>query len=89
MRLAIIGSGIAGMTAAHLLHEGHEVHLFEADDRPGGHAHTVTVDLPEGRVAADTGFLVYNEATYPLFTQSPGPARGGDAPERHELQLVR
>ncbi len=69
MRLAIIGSGIAGMTAAHLLHEGHEVHLFEADDRPGGHAHTVTVDLPEGRVAADTGFLVYNEATYPLFTQ--------------------
>ena len=68
MRLAIIGSGIAGMTAAHLLHEGHEVHLFEADDRPGGHAHTVTVDLPEGPVAADTGFLVYNEATYPLFT---------------------
>ena len=57
------------MTAAHLLHEGHEVHLFEADDRPGGHANTVTVDLPEGRVAADTGFLVYNERTYPLFTR--------------------
>ncbi len=69
MRIAIIGSGIAGMTAAHLLQEGHEVHLFEADGRPGGHANTVTVDLPGGPVAADTGFLVYNERTYPLFTR--------------------
>jgi predicted NAD/FAD-binding protein len=69
MRLAIVGSGIAGMTAAHLLEEHHEIHLFEADDRPGGHAHTVTVDLPEGQVGADTGFLVYNERTYPLFTR--------------------
>jgi uncharacterized protein len=69
MRLAIVGSGIAGMTAAHLLHDRHEVHLFEADDRPGGHAHTITVDLPGGPVGADTGFLVYNERTYPLFTR--------------------
>ena len=69
MRIAIIGSGIAGMTAAHLLHPQHEVHLFEADGRPGGHANTVTVDLPGGPVAADTGFLVYNERTYPLFTR--------------------
>ena len=69
MRIAIIGSGIAGITAAHLLHERHEVHVFEADDRPGGHANTVTVDLPGGPVPADTGFLVYNERTYPLFTR--------------------
>ena len=69
MRIGIIGSGIAGMTAAHLLQDRHEVHLFEADGRPGGHAHTVTVDLPGGPVAADTGFLVYNERTYPLFTR--------------------
>jgi predicted NAD/FAD-binding protein len=69
LRIAIVGSGIAGMTAAHLLHEHHEVHLFEADGRPGGHANTVTVELPEGPVAADTGFLVYNERTYPLFTR--------------------
>ena len=69
MRIAIIGSGIAGMTAAHLLHPQHEVHLFEADGRPGGHANTVRVDLPGGPVAADTGFLVYNERTYPLFTR--------------------
>ena len=69
MRIGIIGSGIAGMTAAHLLQDRHEVHLFEADGRPGGHANTVTVDLPGGPVAADTGFLVYNERTYPLFTR--------------------
>jgi predicted NAD/FAD-binding protein len=69
LRIGIIGSGIAGMTAAHLLQDRHEVHLFETDVRPGGHAHTVTVDLPGGPVAADTGFLVYNERTYPLFTR--------------------
>jgi predicted NAD/FAD-binding protein len=69
VRIAIIGTGIAGMTAAHLLQEHHEVHVFEADNRPGGHANTVTVDLPGGPVAADTGFLVYNERTYPLFTR--------------------
>ena len=69
MRLAIVGSGIAGVTAAHLLHDRHDVHLFESDKRPGGHAHTITVDLPGGPVAADTGFLVYNESTYPLFTR--------------------
>jgi len=72
LRIGIIGSGIAGMTAAHLLQDRHEVHLFETDDRPGGHAHTVTVDLPGGPVAADTGFLVYNERTYPLFTRLLG-----------------
>jgi predicted NAD/FAD-binding protein len=69
LRIGIIGSGIAGMTAAHLLQDRHEVHLFETDGRPGGHAHTVTVDLTGGQVAADTGFLVYNERTYPLFTR--------------------
>jgi predicted NAD/FAD-binding protein len=69
LRIGIIGTGIAGMTAAHLLQEQHEVHVFEAEDRPGGHANTVMVDLPGRPVAADTGFLVYNERTYPLFTR--------------------
>jgi uncharacterized protein len=69
MRIAIVGSGIAGMTAAYLLNPHHDVHLFEADDRPGGHANTVRVDVDGGQIAADTGFLVYNERTYPLFTR--------------------
>jgi uncharacterized protein len=69
LRIGIIGTGIAGMTAAHLLQGRHEVHIFEADSRPGGHANTVTVQLPGGPVGADTGFLVYNERTYPLFTR--------------------
>jgi predicted NAD/FAD-binding protein len=69
VRIAIIGSGIAGMTAAHLLHRDHDVHLFEADDRPGGHANTVHLHLDGREVAADTGFLVYNERTYPRFTR--------------------
>jgi predicted NAD/FAD-binding protein len=70
LRIAIVGTGIAGMTAAHLLRQqGHDAHLFETEGRPGGHANTVTVDLPGGPVAADTGFLVYNERTYPLFTR--------------------
>ena len=67
MRIAIIGSGISGLVCAHLLHDRHDVVLFEADDRPGGHSHTHRVDLADATVAVDTGFLVYNERTYPLF----------------------
>lgn len=69
MRIAIIGSGIAGMTAAHLLHPAHDVHLFEHAERPGGHANTVKMDVGGREVAADTGFLVYNERTYPRFVR--------------------
>lgn len=72
MRIAIVGSGIAGMTAAHLLHAQHDVHCFESDERPGGHANTVQVDLGGTEVAADTGFLVYNERTYPRFARLLG-----------------
>jgi uncharacterized protein len=69
LRIAIVGSGIAGMTAAHLLHRDHDVHLFEADDRPGGHANTVNLRLDGHEVSADTGFLVFNERTYPRFSR--------------------
>lgn len=65
MRIAIVGTGIAGLTCAHLLHGRHEVTVFEADARPGGHTHTVTVDLGDEQHRVDTGFLVYNERTYP------------------------
>ncbi|WP_211595408.1 NAD(P)/FAD-dependent oxidoreductase [Paracoccus litorisediminis] len=64
LRIAIIGSGIAGLGAAWLLDENHDITLFEAEDRPGGHARTVRA---EG-VEVDTGFIVCNRRTYPLFT---------------------
>ncbi len=67
MRIAIIGSGVSGQVCAHLLHGRHDIVLFEADDRPGGHSHTHRVELPDGTFNVDTGFLVYNERTYPLF----------------------
>ena len=67
MKIAVIGSGISGLTAAMVLSDHHEVTLFEADDRLGGHANTFVVKEDEGEFHVDTGFLVYNEATYPLF----------------------
>jgi hypothetical protein len=67
MRIAIIGSGVSGLVCAHLLHPHHDVVLFEADGRPGGHSHTHRVELPDLTVDVDTGFLVYNTRTYPLF----------------------
>ena len=67
MRIAVIGTGISGMTAAYLVHPHHEIAVFEAADRVGGHAHTVDVDDAAGRLAVDTGFIVCNDRTYPNF----------------------
>jgi len=67
MRIAIIGAGIAGLTAAHRLGAHHEVTVFDAAAVPGGHAHTVDVVVEGREVAVDTGFLVYNDRTYPNF----------------------
>lgn len=64
-RIAVVGSGIAGLASAYLLSQKHEVTLFEADARLGGHAHTVDVELDGLRAPVDTGFLVFNERTYP------------------------
>ena len=65
MRIAIVGSGVSGLVCAHLLSKHHDVTLFEADERAGGHAHTVPIEIEGRQVLVDTGFLVYNERTYP------------------------
>jgi len=67
MRIAIVGSGISGLTAAWLLNRRHEIVVFEADDRVGGHSHTIEVQDRAGRHGVDTGFIVYNRRTYPGF----------------------
>lgn len=69
MKLAIIGGGISGLYAAWRLAPQHQVTLFEANDYVGGHTHTVDVGVPSGRYAIDTGFIVCNDRTYPLFLQ--------------------
>ena len=66
-RVAIVGSGIAGLTCAWLLRKRHDVTLFEADSRIGGHTHTVDVDVDGRRYAIDTGFIVFNHWMYPNF----------------------
>ncbi|PLW76312.1 NAD(P)/FAD-dependent oxidoreductase [Cohaesibacter celericrescens] len=68
MRIAVIGSGISGLSAAWLLSKTHHVDLFEKDNRLGGHANTQTVEVEGRAVAVDTGFIVYNEPTYPNLT---------------------
>ena len=67
MKIAIIGSGIAGNTIAHHLHQQHDITVFEAESHIGGHTHTHHI-RHEGRdIAVDTGFIVFNDRTYPNF----------------------
>jgi uncharacterized protein len=65
MRIAVIGTGIAGLGAAYALSRAHDVELFERDDRPGGHTNTVVHD----GLALDTGFIVHNRPNYPVLTR--------------------
>lgn len=68
--IAIIGTGIAGLSCAYLLHlQGYEVELFEANDYVGGHTHTISLDVHQQSYAVDTGFIVFNERSYPNFTK--------------------
>jgi predicted NAD/FAD-binding protein len=67
MRIAVVGTGIAGMVAAYLLSDEHKLVVFEAENYIGGHTNTVDVELNGQSYAVDTGFIVFNEKTYPNF----------------------
>ena len=69
MKIAIVGSGIAGLGAAWLLSRHHEVVLFESQDRLGGHTHTHRVSQQGREYSVDTGFIVFNPENYPLLTR--------------------
>ncbi|MBM6403069.1 FAD-dependent oxidoreductase [Phycicoccus sp. CSK15P-2] len=64
-RVAVVGAGVSGLTAAHVLAASHEVTLYEAEPRLGGHAHTHTVPTARGDLRVDSGFIVHNDRTYP------------------------
>ena len=67
MKLAVVGAGISGLVCAHLLHDEHDLTVFEANDYAGGHTHTVRVDTSDETHWVDTGFIVLNDRTYPRF----------------------
>jgi uncharacterized protein len=69
MRIAIIGSGISGLLSARLLAADHDIHVFEANNYAGGHTNTVSFEAFGHQYAADTGFMVFNDRTYPNFIQ--------------------
>ena len=67
MKIAIIGSGISGMTSAYYLHSHHDITLYEANSYLGGHTNTIDVEMDGQHYAIDTGFIVFNDRTYPNF----------------------
>ena len=69
MKIAIIGSGVSGLTSAYLLSKEHTVHIYESQGYVGGHVHTIPVDLNGINYEIDTGFIVFNDKTYPNFNK--------------------
>ncbi len=67
MRIAIVGTGVSGLVAAHELAPEHEIVVYEASERIGGHTHTVPVEAADGTQWIDTGFIVFNDRNYPRF----------------------
>ncbi|MEY4186442.1 MAG: hypothetical protein RIT02_1476, partial [Planctomycetota bacterium] len=69
MRIAVVGGGISGLSAAWMLSQQHDVTVFEAERQPGGHSRTVQFRLDNRDYSIDVGFIVYNDRTYPLFME--------------------
>ena len=88
MNIAIIGSGISGLTSAYLLSRSHGITLFEAADRVGGHTHTVDVSVNGERHAVDTGFIVFNDWTYPNFIRLLGQIGVGFKPTQMSFSVT-
>ncbi len=65
MKIAVVGSGISGLSAAYYLSKKHHVDLFEKEDRFGGHSHTIDLTFGEKKISVDIGFIVFNFQTYP------------------------
>ena len=81
-KIAIIGTGIAGLGSAYLLHPDHQITVYEKSPRIGGHSRTVTVDYDGQGIAVDTGFIVFNRSNYPhlsaLFAHLDVPTHASD-----------
>ncbi len=85
-RTAVVGSGVAGLTAAHVLGKAHDVTLLEADGRVGGHAHTHDLTSSDGRThRVDSGFIVHNRRTYPNLLRLFGEL--GVATQESEMSM--
>ncbi|MEO6677058.1 MAG: FAD-dependent oxidoreductase [Pseudomonas sp.] len=88
MKIAIIGSGISGLTSAYLLNRRHEITLFEAGDWVGGHTHTLDVTVDGQHYAVDTGFIVFNDWTYPNFIRLLGQLGVGFKPTEMSFSVT-
>ncbi|MFJ7798368.1 NAD(P)/FAD-dependent oxidoreductase [Pseudomonas sp. NPDC096950] len=88
MNIAIIGSGISGLTSAYLLSRSHEITLFEAGDWVGGHTHTLDVTVDGQRYAVDSGFIVFNDWTYPNFMRLLGQLGVGFKPTEMSFSVT-
>jgi len=72
MRIAIVGAGVSGLLAAHLLHREHEIVVYEAGSYAGGHANTIRVDTEHDTHHVDTGFIAMNDRNYPTSRSCSG-----------------
>ena len=82
MKIAVVGSGISGLSAAYYLSKNHHVDLFEREDHFGGHSYTVDVSINEKKISVDIGFIVFNYKTYPnlinFFNENQIPIEKSD-----------